>query len=128
MRAVPWHRTDNWPVGLRLFIHWLSKRTTKFLSPIFVVLAGVAALFQARAATPRLLPRAMSNCLVLPQWPLRARRSELIRSTKALPIPNRVVAPVAAPESEQAIGARRDLPPVTDRQHFRRCSNQAQNF
>src|SRR5437762_12704403 len=119
MRAVPGHRTANWPVRLRLFIHWLSKQTPKSLSQIFVVLAGVAAVFQPRAATPRLLPRAMSNCLVLPQWPLRARRSELIRSTKALPIPNRVVAPVAAPESEQAIGARRDLPRVIDHQHFR---------
>src|SRR5437762_8101685 len=119
MRAVPWRRTGNWPVGCRLLIHWLSKRTARFLSPSFVVLAGVAALFQARAATPRLLPRAMSNCLVLPRWPLRAHRSELIRSTKALPIPNRVVAPVAAPESEQAIDARRDLPRVIDHQHFR---------
>src|SRR6266404_7761877 len=106
--------------SFKLFVHQLSRGRTKSLSPIFVVPVGVAELFPARAAAPRPLPPAMSNYPVSPPWSFRVRRSELIRSTKVFPIPNRAVAPVTVLESGQAFDVRRGLPRAIDRQHFRR--------
>src|SRR6266550_7136839 len=104
----------------KLFVHQLSLGRAESLSPIFVVLAGVAELFPAPAAAPRPLPPAMSNYPVSPPWSLQVRRSELIRSTTEFPIPDRAVAPVTVPESGQAFDVRRSSPRAIDRQHFRR--------
>src|SRR6266404_4233706 len=106
--------------SFKLFVHQSRLGRDKSLSPIFVVSVGVAELFPARAAAPRLLPPAMSNYPVSPPWLLQVRRSELIRSTTEFPIPNRAVAPVTVPESGQAFDVRRSSSRAIDRQHFPR--------